>query len=77
MTRPKYRLQQTARAGGSIGDDLIWGAAAIGDEIGVDERKSFYLLEHEHIPARKVGNLWVASRRELRAKLCGAIGGEQ
>jgi hypothetical protein len=72
MDHPKYRLQQTLHVGGTVADDLIWGAAAIGAEIGVDERKTFYLLARRFIPARKIGGLWVASRRELRAALCGA-----
>jgi hypothetical protein len=71
MSRPKYRQQQTHRTGETVADDLIWGAAAIGAEIGVDERKAFYLLARRFIPARKVGRLWAASRRELRAALCG------
>jgi hypothetical protein len=59
-------------ASNSIGADLIWGAAAIGAEIGVGERKAFYMLERHLIPRRKIGGLWVASRRELRTALCGA-----
>jgi hypothetical protein len=45
---------------------LIWGAKAIAEELGVSPRKAFYLLESGAIPARKVGNLWVADRGKLR-----------
>ncbi len=45
---------------------LIWGAKAIGAEIGVDDRRAFYLLERGEIPAKKVGGKWVAERSKLR-----------
>jgi hypothetical protein len=51
--------------------DLIWGAKAIADEIGVGTRKAFYLLETGAIPARKINGLWVSSRSQLRARLLG------
>jgi hypothetical protein len=54
-----------------LAEDLIWGAAAIGDEIGVNRRKAYHLLENDLLPARKVGDLWVASRRALRRALAG------
>jgi hypothetical protein len=73
MTKTK-RARQTHGSGASdsIGADLIWGAAAIGAEIGAGKRKAFYMLERHLIPGRKIGGLWVASRRELRTALCGA-----
>ncbi len=49
----------------------IWGAKAIGKEIDRSTRSTFHLLETGAIPARKVGNLWVSSRRELRRTLFG------
>jgi len=55
----------------SLADDLLWGAAAIADELGLNRRKVFYYLERGTLPARKVGELWVASRRQLRAHLLG------
>jgi hypothetical protein len=61
-----------------IADDLIWGAAAIGREIGAkDDKRAHYLLGRRLIPARKVGRIWVASRQELRAKLCGRTAGSE
>jgi hypothetical protein len=72
MTKPKHHRQPaTVTKHPTIAGDLIWGAKHIGAEIGVDERKAFYLLDQGHIPARKIGSLWVASRRQLRAALCG------
>jgi hypothetical protein len=56
----------------NLAGDLLWGAAAVGREIGVDEKRAFYLLGNRLIPGRKIGKIWVASRGELRAALCGA-----
>jgi hypothetical protein len=48
-------------------DDLIFGAKAIAAELGLGQRRVFYLLESKHLPAMKAGRIWVASRRRLRA----------
>ncbi|HZK89499.1 MAG TPA: hypothetical protein VFC56_05060 [Stellaceae bacterium] len=50
----------------TLSDDLLWGAEAIANEIGVSRRKAFYYLETGGIPAKKIGGLWVASRLSLR-----------
>jgi hypothetical protein len=55
----------------SPADDLAWGAKAIGEEIGQPEHRTFYMLERGYLPAQKVGGLWVASRRKLRAACAG------
>ncbi|HTV90654.1 MAG TPA: hypothetical protein VME41_16685 [Stellaceae bacterium] len=49
-----------------IGDDLIWGAEAIGMELNLPARKVYYLAGQGHIPIAKVGVQLVASRRRLR-----------
>jgi hypothetical protein len=47
--------------------DLIWGAADIARALNLrTERQAFRMLEDGVIPARKVGRLWVASRRTLQ-----------
>lgn len=46
--------------------DLLWGAAAIGKEVNLNKRQTFYALETGAIPARKVGGKWVAERNRLR-----------
>ena len=46
--------------------DLVWGADRIGEVLGASTRKAFHLLESGLIPARKVGNRWVAERSKLR-----------
>ncbi len=51
--------------------DLIWGAEAIGREINASRRRTFYLLQQGLIPAKKVGESWVASRTTLRCYFLG------
>jgi hypothetical protein len=55
----------------NIGDDLLWGVEAISREIKRPIKKTYYGLERGHIDAKKVGAIWVASRRKLRAQLIG------
>jgi hypothetical protein len=52
-------------------DDLIWGCAAIAAAIGRNQRATFHLLENQLLPAHKVGERWVASRKKLLATLTG------
>ena len=52
-----------------IADDVLWGAAAIAEEIGLPVREVFYQLELGRLPAKKVGAIWVASRTKLRDHL--------
>jgi hypothetical protein len=47
--------------------DLIWGCTAIAKEIERTPRQTFYLLESGALPARKIGNRWVAERGKLHA----------
>jgi hypothetical protein len=47
--------------------ELLWGAAAIADELGIDHRKAFYLLEKGALPAKKIQGRWVVERGKLRA----------
>ena len=51
---------------GTLGTDLIFGAASIAAELGVSTRRAFYLCEHQYIPAKKLGATWVCSRQKLR-----------
>lgn len=39
---------------------LVWGAEAIGNALGLSARQAFHLLESGKLPAKKVGNRWVA-----------------
>ena len=59
----------------NVASDKLSGVAAISEFIGEPVRRTHYLLERKMIPAGKVGAIWVASRRALKAhfdKLTGA-----
>lgn len=45
--------------------DLLWGCRAIAEAIGRTERATYHMLEAGELPARQVGQRWVASRRKL------------
>jgi hypothetical protein len=49
-----------------LADDLLFGARAIGEFIGLDERQTFHQAANGNIPVTKMGRLIVASRRMLR-----------
>ena len=53
--------------------DWIWGAKAIGAEVGLKERQAFYLLAAGQLPARQVGSKYVASRETLRTLLAQTV----
>ncbi|HTV44842.1 MAG TPA: hypothetical protein VMF05_05965 [Stellaceae bacterium] len=54
---------------GTIGSDLLWGAEAIGREIKLPIKKVFYHLEKGNLPAKKIGGLWVMSRKAFQAHI--------
>lgn len=45
--------------------ELVWGGDAIAKVIGRTSRVTFKLLESGQLPAKKVGNRWVAERSKL------------
>lgn len=45
--------------------DVIWGIEDISQAIGQSFAATAYMLKKGHIPARKVGERWVASRQKL------------
>jgi hypothetical protein len=54
-----------------LADDLLFGAAAIANELGLDLRRTFYLLERGFIPASKTGATWTSTRSRLRRHFNG------
>ena len=55
-------------------DEIVWGAAAIGNLIGRSERQAYYLLESKAIKGtRKIGGLWSARRSVLLAQWGGEL----
>jgi hypothetical protein len=51
--------------------DVVWGAEGIGEVINRSPRQVFYLLKEERLPAKKIGDSWVASRRRLLEHVSG------
>lgn len=47
--------------------ELIWGASNIAKALGVSTRRAFYMLENQHVPAKKIGGRWVIDRARLTA----------
>jgi len=47
--------------------DLVWGAESIGAVIGRTAKQTYHLLENKRLPARKIGDQWVANRRALKS----------
>ena len=56
--------------------DVVWGAASIAREIGLDRQSTYHLLSRRLIPAQRIGRRWVASRARLRQTLTGEREGE-
>jgi hypothetical protein len=53
-------------------DEVLWGARAIGKAVNRSQRQAFELLEKRILPGRKVGKLWVSTKRQLLTALQGA-----
>jgi hypothetical protein len=51
----------------NLGGDVIRGVPAIARFIEEEERRTYYLCEHRLIPAGKIGAIWIASKKRLRA----------
>jgi hypothetical protein len=47
--------------------DVIWGVEAIARTIGRTQHQTYWQLEQGHLPARKIGRIWAASKRALRS----------
>jgi hypothetical protein len=47
-------------------NDLLFGAKAIAEEIGVEEHQVYYFARKKLLPIGKVGKQLIASRQKLR-----------
>lgn len=52
-------------------DAPIWGAKHMGSVINRTERQTFYLLQAGLLPANKVGDQYVSTRRKLLSAVLG------
>lgn len=51
--------------------DIVWEVKNIAKLIGRTERQTFHLLSTGQLPAKKVGDRWVADRNRLLRFLVG------
>jgi hypothetical protein len=49
-----------------VADDLLVGASAIAEELGVSVRTVYWFRQHQRLPIRKLGKNLIASRNQLR-----------
>ncbi|NMG39911.1 DNA-binding protein [Chelativorans sp. ZYF759] len=50
-------------------EELVWGANSIAKFIGRTDRQTFHMLNAGLLPAKKIGDRWVASKAKLIAAL--------
>ncbi len=69
-------IKKVAQDGKStLGSDLLWGAAAVADELRLDRRTVEILVGNGLIPGGLVGGKIVSSRRRLREFFDAAVSG--
>ena len=49
-----------------LADDLLVGARAIAEELGLDPHQVYYLAENARLPIGRLGKNLIASRRALK-----------
>ena len=55
-------------------DDLLWGAQAIADFLGISLDRTYYLIRTKRLPIAKLGRKTVvASRRKLQRAIADVI----
>ncbi len=59
-------ILETEPQGDRIGDDLLFGAIAIADELGVEPHQVNYIYKTRKLPIGKMGKMYIASKRQLR-----------
>ena len=58
-------IQDVRPSAPAEGLDLVWGCRAIARRIGKSERQTYYLLEENLIPAKKIGKEWCTTEKAL------------
>lgn len=53
------------------GLDLVWGIEGIAKLIGRSSQQTYYMLRTGQLPAKQVGERWVASRKQITAFFMG------
>jgi hypothetical protein len=73
LTRPQITAptELAAPTESKLANDLLIGANAIADELGLDPRQTYYWLSKGYLDADKVGDLWISTRTRLRRQFNG------
>lgn len=54
-------------------DRPIWGVKQIAKIVDRTERQTFHMLQSGQLPASKIGDRWVSTRRRLLAPIMGNV----
>jgi hypothetical protein len=61
----------------TLAADVLWGAQAIADFVGLDVRQAFHALQRGHLPGTKTGHVWTSTKSRLRAHFNGGTAPER
>jgi hypothetical protein len=64
-------VKETEKAVQSIAFDLLWGVAAIAEELGLNQHQVIYRINTGELPVRRYGRRVYASRTELHDHFFG------
>ena len=56
-----------------LADDLLIGAQAIADELGVEPHQVNYIFKTKKLPIGKMGKQYIASKKQLRRAALACI----
>jgi hypothetical protein len=61
----------------NLPDDLLWGVAAVADNIGRERRSVYYLISKGVIPTKKLGAKTICARRSEIDRALTQVAGDQ
>jgi excisionase family DNA binding protein len=70
-SQPTERRRLIPPAGDSLADDLLFGAQAIADYLGITQGQAYHWLAQGYIPFTKTGDLYIGSKARLRRHFAG------
>ncbi len=57
-----------------LAEDLLWGVDAIARHLGLEKRQTYYLIQHQKIPVKKLGGKTIVARKsELNNALAAVL----
>ena len=69
--QPEHTEMPTPAPNESLADDLLHGAKAIGDFLGIDERAARWSIDSGGIPVKRMGRKIIGSKSVLRRRFIG------